>query len=651
MVQSGFLRKFGSPLLDRDYDIIPIKRGFKFPQGLPNWQNTIADETQLARWLSNGFSDGGVGVLTRRTPAVDIDVQDPEIVNRLIAWCEDHIGVTVQRVGLAPKTLLVYRAEAPFSKLASKTYEDCLGFRHRVEVLGDGQQFVAFAVHPDTHKPYEWRSAQTLADIDRGKLPTISLDQAEQLVAFFESIAPDEWGVVGQGQTGAILSGANTAETALANAVPPLDVDLDKIEDCLGALKVCVDDYHRWITVGMALHHQFNGSSQGLDLWDAWSQLGAKYDPKAVQKRWKTFEANLSQQRPTTFATVMKWAKVETQKIPSATGFHLLHASDVLAKLGPIDWQIKNYLEANTVGLLFGDPGSYKSFIALDMAFHVAAGKDWHGNAVNQGPVIYVAGEGHGGLARRFAAWERHHGIRLADMPLYVSQRAAHLYDKKAAKDVVGAIRGIADQSGNPAVIVIDTLARNFGGGDENSTADMNIFIDHVDRLLRAEFQCTVLIVHHTGHANKQRARGSMALKGGVDFEFRVEKPEGGMKAVLTCTKMKDAIEPEETWFEGTVVPVGDFEGDMTSLVFEKATAPVQEIKSQLKGKQAELFKLIEKEQPVERDVLRGIAMDEGVFEKADACKRAINELKKKGLISENDKYISVIMEDWGDRT
>ena len=71
---------------------------------------------------------------------MDIDVQDHEIVEKLITWCQDNIGPTVQRVGQVPKTLLAYRTDQPFTKMASKTYECYLGFTHRIEILGDGQQ-------------------------------------------------------------------------------------------------------------------------------------------------------------------------------------------------------------------------------------------------------------------------------------------------------------------------------------------------------------------------------------------------------------------------------------------------------------------------------------------------------------------------------
>ncbi len=645
----SFLRTYGQRLLDQGYPIIPIKRGYKFPRGISDWQRIEANETRLNKWLANGFADGGVGIQTRHFPAADLDVRDADIIDQLVAWCEANIGPTVQRVGQAPKILLAYRTDKPFPKIASGKYVDFLGLEHKVEILGDGQQFVAFADHPDTGKPYEWVSKKTLADIPAADLPTITEDQARDLVAFFESIVPDDWELVENAPTSKLVDQSiPEAERVLAHAKPKVDVTTIQLRKALSYLDPDIR-MNEWVRYGMGLFHQYDGDHEGFDLWDEWSSGGSKYNETEMAARWRSFEANLATTNPVTAATIIHAArqaraqKVEDSAPKSKAKFALIHAQDVLAKLGPINWQITGFLEQNTTGLLFGDPGSFKSFIALDMAFHVAAGRDWHGRPVKQGPVIYIAGEGHGGLARRFAAWERHHGVGLADLPFYVSQQAAQFYDTAAAKEVVEAVNEIADHSSTPALIVIDTLARNFGGGDENSNTDMGVFLNHVDGLLRAKFGATVMIVHHTGHSHKERARGATALKGGMDFEFRVEKAGDDISARVVCTKMKDAKEPDDVWFKGREVLVGDFEEDMTSLVFDQSEAPMREVKSELKGKQAALFATIEQEAPVDRNTLREIVLSEGTFDNSDQFKRALQELKKKELVSEFEGRVGVM--------
>ncbi len=154
-------------------------------------------------------------------------------------------------------------------------------------------------------------------------------------------------------------------------------------------------------------------------------------------------------------------------------------------ELTEIKWVVDDYIEADSLAQVFGDPGGGKSFVAIDLACCVATGKPWHGHDVKQGSVFYIAGEGHNGLARRLKAWQIGNGTSLAGVPLYKSHRAAQLYDATEAAVVAEAIKELsAEANCIPSMIVIDTLARNHGG-DENSTQDMNAFIQHLDVYLR----------------------------------------------------------------------------------------------------------------------------------------------------------------------
>jgi RecA-family ATPase len=72
-------------------------------------------------------------------------------------------------------------------------------------------------------------------------------------------------------------------------------------------------------------------------------------------------------------------------------------------------------------------------------------------------------------------------------------------------------------------MIWLDTLARTFGAGDENSQKDMNAFITGVDRL-RDTFRCVVGVVHHTGKEDGKGLRGSSALYAAMDTVIRTER-------------------------------------------------------------------------------------------------------------------------------
>lgn len=220
------------------------------------------------------------------------------------------------------------------------------------------------------------------------------------------------------------------------------------------------------------------------------------------------------------------------------------------------EFLIDELIETETLGLIFGDPGCGKSFLAIDLALCIATGSPFHGHSVKQGAAFYIAGEGHNGLARRFAAWGKERGVEIANAPLFVSNRPAQFLDAASAAEVTRAVDGLAANCGNPAVIIIDTLARNFGPGDENQTAEMSQFVAAVDAL-KAQFAgCAVLIVHHSGHADKQRARGSMALKAALDCEYRVTKNKDVLKVLNT--KMKDAEPPGVLAFQLASVDLSD---------------------------------------------------------------------------------------------
>lgn len=243
-------------------------------------------------------------------------------------------------------------------------------------------------------------------------------------------------------------------------------------------------------------------------------------------------------------------------------------------KLRSPEFLVDGLIETDALGMVFGAPKHGKSFIAVDLALCVAAGVPFHDRAVKQGPVFYIAGEGHNGLTRRFHAWASHRGVSLDGVPLFKSERAAQFLSEAHAKAVTEAVHELAAIHGAPVMIQVDTLARNFGPGDENATVDMGKFIAAMDDLRSNWPGCTVIVVHHTGHDNTTRARGSIAMKGAVDFEYRVEKKSRGLIEVSNPT-MKDAPENDPMMFSLETVDLGvDADGKpMSSAVLIPAEA------------------------------------------------------------------------------
>lgn len=246
--------------------------------------------------------------------------------------------------------------------------------------------------------------------------------------------------------------------------------------------------------------------------------------------------------------------------------FGFIHVGDLSCT--PPDWLAKDLVESNSLTALYGDPTTGKSFLSLDLACCVATGKDFHGFKVKSGPVGYIAGEGRNGLARRIRAWEIRNNIDLSESPLYISTGPTGLCDSDATDQVISAL----DQTkAPPKLIVIDTLARNFGPGDENSTRDMTLFIQAADKL-RTRYGCTILLVHHTGHGDKTRERGAFALRGGLDSSYRLEKSPSGTVQLLPV-KMKDAELPSPLAFQLRAVELGmldEYGREVTSAILNR---------------------------------------------------------------------------------
>lgn len=223
-------------------------------------------------------------------------------------------------------------------------------------------------------------------------------------------------------------------------------------------------------------------------------------------------------------------------------------ASELTSTPTPHAWLVRSLFELGSLVLVFGDAASAKTWLVLSWAVHVAAGLPWFGHATKPGAVFIIAGEGLRGIGRRLAGLSRHYGIELEGLPIYVSDRATALADQVAVAELIECIRSMAAEAGEaPVLVILDTLSRNYGPGDENSTADAAAVVAALD-WIKDEFGAAVLVVHHVGHGDRTRARGSTVLRGALDTEFRVVKDEAGV-IELACTKMKDAEAPAPQHF------------------------------------------------------------------------------------------------------
>ncbi|MEK9597327.1 MAG: AAA family ATPase [Alphaproteobacteria bacterium] len=260
------------------------------------------------------------------------------------------------------------------------------------------------------------------------------------------------------------------------------------------------------------------------------------------------------------------------------------HVGDL--ELKKPEWHIEDILEKHALAAGFGAPAAGKTFVLLDMVLSVASGVDYHGHSVEQGTCFYIAGEGHNGFARRCMAWANSHSIDLKQVPFFKSNKAIVMNEAASVELMHQTIKELSAQYGKPSIVCIDTVARSMGG-DENSTKDMGEFIKQIDKI-KDEHGCTVLLAHHTGVATKDRARGSSALLGALDCEFKIER-FSDTTTTVTFTKMKDAQEPDPIAFLKVHVPLMTKDMDeLSSIVLEKVDMP--------KSKQGNMKEIIKQE-------------------------------------------------------
>lgn len=240
-------------------------------------------------------------------------------------------------------------------------------------------------------------------------------------------------------------------------------------------------------------------------------------------------------------------AEASGKKVEKKPAFGFVQAGAMMADHAPPAFVIDDMIEAGTLGQLFGASGCGKSFMVLDWAACIATGRDWHGKATEPGAVFYIAGEGFAGFKRRLRAWEINTGQSVADAPLFFSTQPAALMDAENALAVRDAVKSLAAEHGKPAMIVVDTLHRNMGPGDENNAGDVAEFIASLDAI-RLEFGAAVLVVHHSGHGEATRSRGSSSLRAAMDHEYCLTKLADGSRQ-LSCTKMKEAEPPPDMNF------------------------------------------------------------------------------------------------------
>jgi hypothetical protein len=250
-----------------------------------------------------------------------------------------------------------------------------------------------------------------------------------------------------------------------------------------------------------------------------------------------------------------------------------LHSVDDLTALPPADYRVKGVLPQVGLAAIYGPSTSGKSFLAMELAFALSAGRDFFGNRAKSCDVVYVSLEGVAGLAQRVKAYMARYGsdagkrIKFVTAPFYL---LGVIDSDRLVKTVKAA--GIGG-----GVIIVDTLNAATPGLEENKSGDMSLVIDAAKRI-REDCGGLVVLIHHSGKDLSKGLRGHSSLYAALDAVIEVTR-EGGQRS-WRLEKSKDGADGERHSFRLEVLDVGiDNDGDViTSCVVVRQEAAVDTV-------------------------------------------------------------------------
>ncbi|WP_438709553.1 PriCT-2 domain-containing protein, partial [Turicimonas muris] len=292
-------------LVDNGYLPIPVIKGEKRP-ALSEWQRYRFKPADAVK-----YADYGVGLLTGQSASpvglIDVDTRDQQLAYAI----EQEVAKfnVITRVGEDPKAgYFILLPKEGFPKITSAMFDDGRYSElpeeeqkkhkdqfHRLEILGYGQQFVAYGIHPKTGAPYEYTTPWEAEPLNTPatSLNRVREDQLKALIKKFEDLCRAKgWKIAEKGSSGRKTQGTTEPLTAFdVECMRCKDIPLSKARELLAYIDN--DDYDTWREVGMALHLEYAGSDEALALWDEWSFNSAKYPEgglDALKKKWDSFE-------------------------------------------------------------------------------------------------------------------------------------------------------------------------------------------------------------------------------------------------------------------------------------------------------------------------------------------------------------------------
>ena len=233
--------------------------------------------------------------------------------------------------------------------------------------------------------------------------------------------------------------------------------------------------------------------------------------------------------------------------------YKLMTLADVFAMPNPT-WTIDGVIPGSGVSVIFGQPNAGKTFIALDMALHVAYGVDWFGRRTEQRPVVYVGLEGIGSIGTRMKGLclERFSDLvakkpelewaGTTDMPIRFLLGEEFRFAVDDDSNTANLIDSVRNLKLEKPMIIIDTLALALAGSEVDN--EVMAAAARQANHLSAQTGGNTVLIHHPNKANEEDMRGGSALRGAVDAAVLVSGDKFKGRAWRMTKNRDGSIEP-----------------------------------------------------------------------------------------------------------
>lgn len=542
--------------------------------GIKDWTSKQSTEADIASWSKE--PDYGICLQTRHVRAIDIDVDDKELARTIAEDIQGYlnfIGLPIRYRENSGKCLLVFKMEGELSKRVARLGDDGI-----IELLGNGQQFIAVGQHPSGAR-YTWDAVSEEGDLLElpENIPTLTIEEVDKLWQHLVD-------------TYAVESSTATTPTKAKVLNAAIENDTD-------AQYLLANDWVKQVERDGRIHITcpFEEEHTSESAISATTYFPANTGGYA-QGHYQCLHAHCERRTDDEFRAAIGIpvhdpfddfddVSSEAEETSSETPEKVKRFSVVpvgeFAEGAPPEWIVKHVIPQAELVVVYGESGSGKSFFITDLACSVARGEDWRGKRVKQGRVVYVAAEGAGGMRNRMRAYSIQHSVDLSSLGVGVIADAPNFMQVQDVKDVIQSIRAF----GKTSLVVVDTFAQVMAGSNENAGEDVGKALSHC-RQIHKHTGATVVLVHHAGKDTSKGARGWSGLRAAADAEIEVVRCDDDRSA--TVTKMKDGADGAEFAFKlETVTLAKDLDDeDITSCIVQHVEGGAVKARS-MKGTKA----------------------------------------------------------------